>query len=429
MDVLKNAKSDELLFFFRINSKSDQFPKMKRVFYEYMDMRFHHPKIRKFILHDEHEESGKFLVIKKDPSRRQKTPPQAENPNWTRLKLDGKSNLRVYSSSIDNRAIYEELEQFLRNHQNLQNEFNIVSNTEKDFYLHLNLNSNSLSKRQMEQFRDRFDEVISRLRTKHANDPIMSQKLENSLFYSSFKNKFDKRSPVAAAVFCTDLQMRSEFIDLIDKNRDPLRLRKYLDKFSFDRLRTTDERKFDLSSQTDYSELETFIEDFYQNKRAQFADPSIQSETVPNSPKAALKLTQSSLFHEMYKSRSNRPMLVLFHNKNDPNQHDFLNRFEHVAQEVIDSRVESKVDFMRINTAKNSNLADAHIQSPLVKFVRRQPGHNSPVITFAETGFEQKLRAAAQTIALAKQVKAKEFFEQSPLDISALLRDLRTNLV
>lgn len=427
--MLREAKSDELLFFFRVNTKSARFAQMKRVFYEYMDMRFGHPRIRRFIMHDETQEEGRFLVIKKDARGGSEGLTQPESGSWARVSLNGKSNIRVYSSSINNRDIYQELEQFLRTHANLQNEFNIVSDTDKDFYVQLQLDSNSLSKHQIESFRDEFDGVISRLRTKHAQNPQLSQKLQNSLFFSSFRHKFGKHSEARAAVFCTDLNMRSEFINLIDKNQSRSRLQGYLAKHSFDRLRTTDERKFDLSAQTDYSDLETFIEDFYMSKRAESAHPSIHSETVRHSPKTAFKLTRSSLLHEMTQARSARPMLVLFHDKADPGQLEYLSRFERLARDWLDTPSSPRVDFMRINTSRNSGLAEAHLQSPLVKFVRRQAEYDAPIIARGQADFEDKVRTATKTLGTSRQISQEEFFRKSPLRVAAQIREMRINLV
>lgn len=426
MDELRASKKDEMLFFFKVDTRAKDFALRKRKFYQYMGLRFPNPKIRKIILHDPREPQGKFLVLKKVRRGAEREASAPGGSKWVRLDLNGKAVFRSFSSSIDNRDIFPELEDFLRTRPHLQNPFNIVTQQSWDYYANLILDDNSLTSAQREALLDRFDEAVAGLKAQ--SDPDLSSRLDRTLFFSSNSKKpLGKHFSGVGALHMTDVEMRNKYIHLINKNRDPHKLREYLEEYGFTRLQTTNDRKLDVFADADLTGAGNFIEDFLSGRRATRPDPSIESETVLSTPKVSQKLTDASVYQVLALSADEKPIILLLHDKEDPSQRSLLRRFERVAQEELEAPGGPRVSFMRMNIARNSFIPGLEPEAPALNFLRRKKDYRSPPVHHSNLHFETTLRALSECLGSSEQISAEEFFARSPREIPAPLRRARLN--
>jgi hypothetical protein len=345
-------------------------------------------------MHDENEVTdGRLLFIKKESSSLPKNNKVFANSKFRKLRVNGKDDIRFYSCSIENKSTFLDLEYFLQDYQNLLNDFRITNHKDK-----------------------------------YKNDEKMLHKIKNSCFLCSPHNNFNKISKTKASLFCNDLLMGADFTDLVNGNTDPNKIQQYLKKYDFDKLITTDIRKLDLDLSSDSNKISNFMDDFYQNKREQNFNESVESEKIRETPKVCRKLTKSIIKDEI--QNSNKNMMILFYDKQDPEQMKLMNQFENLALKNIQNN-KSKLNFMRFNTSKNTmpDVKSLETKSPFIRFVRKKSKSDWSTIYWNEDSFESDIWTSSQILGDTKFVGKKSFLLNSPLSISESIQNLRMKLI
>jgi hypothetical protein len=257
----------------------------------------------------------------------------------------------------------------------------------------------------------------------------MLQKLNNSSFYFSSNKNFNKILKSKATLYCDDLNMKSDYFDLLNENQDIQKVKEYLHKYRLDKFMTTNQRILHLKAESTSNEIEQFLQNFYLNKREAQLNMDIKSETVSNILKISQKLTNQSLVKQLKSNQPDKNMIIYFYNKKDKEQMRLLKQFESLALENLNKGNKTNTEFMRFNLSKNSFRLAPELDSPMIKFIRKKEDYIPPSINWTEDNFKSRIWSISNTLGTSRQIEPNSFIYDSPIDIPESIKNLRIKLI